>query len=156
MYNNEPSAYECPLCMVAQGKETPYNKRNDVVYENGKVIAFISPKWWVNNPGNVLVVPKHHVENIYDIPDDLLAEVQIIGKRIALAIKETYGCDGVSFRQHNEPGGGQDVWHFHLHVFPRWKDDELYQNHNNKRYVEEKYRSPYAEILRNFLAREKS
>lgn len=48
-------------------------------------------------------------------------------KEVALALKETYKCDGVSSRQHNEPCGGQDVWHYHLHVFPRYKDDNFYK-----------------------------
>jgi len=49
-------------------------------------------------------VPSQHQENVYAIPDDLLAAVQVAGKRVALAIRETYDCDGPSFRQHNQPG----------------------------------------------------
>ena len=44
----------------------------------------------------------------------------------ALALKTAFDCDGVSTRQHNEPAGNQDVWHYHLHVFPRFTDDGLY------------------------------
>ena len=151
MYNHEPKDFECPLCVVAQGGETDYNKRSDVVYEDEDVIAYVSPKWWVNNPGNVMVIPKLHVENIYDIGDELLSQVQVAGKKMALAIKESYGCDGVSFRQHNEPAGNQDMWHFHLHVFPRWKGDDLYKNHDNKRYVEEVERKEYSDKLRDYF-----
>lgn len=43
-------------------------------------------------------------------------------------MKQAFGCDGVSTRQHNEPAGDQDVWHFHLHVFPRWTGDDLYRS----------------------------
>lgn len=98
-----------------------------------------------------MVIPKQHVENIYNIENDLLAKVQVIGKKIAVGIKETYKCDGVSLRQHNEPSGGQDVWHFHLHVFPRWAGDELYENHKNKRFVEEGERAEYSQKLRSYL-----
>lgn len=117
------------------------------------VVAYMSPKWWVNNPGNVMVIPRKHVENIYDIEDELLSRVQIVGKKIALAIKEAYGCDGVSFRQHNEPAGNQGVWHFHLHVFPRWEDDDLYKNHDNKRFVEEGERKEYSNKLRKYFSK---
>jgi len=55
-------------------------------------------------------------------------------------------------RQHNEPDGGQDVWHFHVHVFPRYKDDKLYQNHDKKRYVDKKDRQQYVNKLKEFLS----
>ncbi len=131
MYNHEPESYVCPLCSTAKGIETDSNKKSDIVFEDECVIAYISPRWWKNNPGNVMVIPKKHVENIFDISDELLSQVYILGKQIAIGMKETYACDGTSFRQHNEPAGNQNVWHFHLHVFPRWTDDELYLNHNN-------------------------
>jgi histidine triad (HIT) family protein len=137
--------------VVASGEETDLNKRSDIVFENNDVVAYISPKWWVNNPGNVMVIPKRHVENVYDISDELLSKVYMVGKQSALAMKETYKCDGTSFRQHNEPAGNQDVWHFHLHVFPRYKDDDLYLNHKNKRFVDEEERAPYAEKLRSYF-----
>ena len=151
MFNHEPKGYLCPLCVVAKGGETDLNKRTDVVFENEDVIAYISPKWWVNNPGNVMVIPRKHFENVFDIPDDLLAKVQLLGKKVALGMKETYQCDGVSFRQHNEPAGGQEVWHFHLHVFPRWKEDNLYLNHKDARYVTAEEKKPYAQKLKNYF-----
>ena len=45
---------------------------------------------------------------------------------MALTMKVVYSCDGISTRQHNEPAGNQDVWHYHLHVTPRYKDDVFY------------------------------
>ena len=154
MYNHEPKEYSCPLCVVVDGGETKHNKQSDIVYKDEDVIAFTSPRWWVHNPGNILVIPRKHVENIYDIEDALLAKVQVVGKKIAKAIKETYKCDGISFRQHNEPDGDQCVWHFHLHIFPRWKDDELYLNHKNLSFVHENKRAPYAKLLKEHLSRE--
>ncbi|MCA9359994.1 HIT family protein [Candidatus Kaiserbacteria bacterium] len=151
MYNHEPANYECPLCIVSSGGETEYNKQSDIVFENDDVLAFVSPKWWVNNPGNIMVIPKEHVENIYDISDELLAKVQVVGKKVALAMKEVYRCDATSFRQHNEPVGNQDVWHYHLHVFPRWEGDDLYINHKNKSFVEAEKREVYAKKIREYF-----
>ena len=59
------------------------------------------------------------------------------------------GCDGVSSRQHNEPAGNQDVWHYHLHVFPRWENDKLYFERRHSTSPEQ--RRPYAEKLRAWL-----
>jgi histidine triad (HIT) family protein len=145
MYNHEPDGYECFFCALAQGKETELNKQSDIIFNNGRVLALVSPRWWLNNPGNVLVIPRGHFENIYDIPDEVLAEVQQVGKKVALAMKESYGCDGVSFRQQNEPAGSQEAWHYHLHVFPRWSGDDLYINDNDSRYVTQEERQPYVE-----------
>lgn len=151
MHNHEPAGYKCPMCLLASGEGSEYNKLDDVVYQDERILAYIAPKWWVNNPGNVIVVPKEHIENIYDIDSVTLSEVYALGKRIAIAMKTSYGCDGVSFRQHNEPAGNQNVWHFHLHVFPRWEGDDLYQNHDKKRWVTEEEKKPYAEKLRAAL-----
>ena len=65
-------------------------------------------------------------------------------------MKGVLSCDGVSTRQHNEPAGNQDVWHFHQHVFPRYKGDELYRS-EKFRYDDDE-RSHYANLLREALS----
>jgi len=153
MFNHAPSDYICPFCEFVAGRETPYKQLDDIVYENDFVMAFVSPKWWPNNPGNVIIIPKKHVENLYDIPEEELMEITKASKKIGIAMREIYGCTGISTRQHNEPDGGQDVWHFHLHVLPRHKDDRLYQNHDQSTFVEPEARAPYAKKLREYLRR---
>lgn len=71
-------------------------------------------------------------------------------RRVALVFKATYRCDGVSTRQHNEPSGNQDVWHYHVHVFPRYRNDNLYGTRRGDSTPEG--RQPYAAKLRAFLA----
>jgi histidine triad (HIT) family protein len=152
MFNHQPASYKCPFCELIAGKEDAYAGKNDVVYENDTVMAKIAPKWWMNNPGGVLVFPKEHYENIYDTPDHAVAEIYKVVKKIAVAVRSTYDqCEGTSTRQHNEPVGNQDVWHLHVHVFPRYRDDGLYINHENKAFVDAATRAPYAEKLRTFL-----
>lgn len=151
--NHEPADYLCPFCNWLAGNETEYKQNNDIVYQDSLVTAFISPKWWVNNPGHVIIIPNEHIENLYTIPDALLAHVYTTTKRIAIAMKTAYGCDGTSTRQHNEPAGNQDVWHFHTHLFPRYQNDQLYENHANKSFVEPTERRPYATKLREELAK---
>jgi histidine triad (HIT) family protein len=121
------------------------------VYRGNGATAFIAPKWWDNNPGHVLVVPDRHAENIYDITADELGRVYAAAQLIATAMRASYGCAGVSTRQHNEPAGNQDVWHFHVHVFPRYAGDELYRNHDRTRWVDVAERAPYASLLREQL-----
>jgi histidine triad (HIT) family protein len=99
------------------------------VYHDHRITAFICRDKWPNNPGHVLIIPNRHYENIYTLPVPLAARIQECAQAIALALKRIYHCDGTSTRQHNEPAGGQDVWHYHLHVFPRYYDDNLYFSH---------------------------
>ncbi|HKC04851.1 MAG TPA: HIT domain-containing protein [Patescibacteria group bacterium] len=156
MYNHEPKDYDCPFCSLVLGQDDEINKQEYIVYQNDSTLAYVSPKWWINNPGHVLVVPKKHVENIYNIPDELLGDVYKTAKKIAIAIKETYESDGTSMRQHNEPAGNQDVWHFHVHVFPRFANDELYKNHDNKRWVEHAERMEFVKKLKRYFSRQES
>ena len=75
----------------------------------------------------MIVVPTAHSENLYEVPYDVGGDLFAAARRAALALKAAYGCPGTSTRQHNEPGGDQEVWHFHWHVFPRWPGDGLYE-----------------------------
>jgi histidine triad (HIT) family protein len=151
MFNHQPENYDCPFCNLLAGKESEYDRQNDIVFRNKWATAFVAPKWWSNNPGHVLVIPNQHCENIYDIPDEDLAEVYKLVKKISTAIRSTYNCQGTSTRQHNEPAGNQDVWHMHVHVFPRYDGDELYKNHDQNSFVNASESAPYAERLRTFL-----
>ena len=150
---HEPAGYRCPFCRLVAGEDLSANfsKQSDVFWRDDLVIAFISTAWWPANAGNALIVPNDHYENVYDISDDVLARVQIVGKRIAMAMRRTYPCEGTSFRQHNEPAGNQEVWHYHLHVFPRYGGDMLYERSWERRDTTPGERLPYAEKLRAAL-----
>ena len=71
-------------------------------------------------------MPNEHVENMYGVRPELAGDIHDTARRIALALRRAYGCEGISTRQHNEPAGCQEVWHYHLHVFPRYVGDDLY------------------------------
>ena len=153
MRSHEPAGYACPFCTVVSGGQTEHNAQSDVVYRANGTTAFVSPLWWLSNPGHVLVVPDRHVENLYGMTYDLLGAVYATAREVALALRAAYGCEGTSTRQHNEPGAGQDVWHFHVHVFPRYSGDELYARHGETRWVGGEERAQYAERLRAYFAR---
>ncbi|MBO0992765.1 HIT family protein [Bacillus sp. SD088] len=150
-FSHKPEAYECPFCRIVSGNERPNKgtKQRDIIYQNKHVTAFIASKWWPNNKGHVLVIPNKHFENIYALPAEMAAEIHRAAQLTALAMKHTYGCDGISTRQHNEPAGNQDVWHYHLHVYPRYANDTLYLT---KGYgTEPDQRHFYAEKLRSWI-----
>jgi histidine triad (HIT) family protein len=130
----------------------PHTQQSDVVLRTPGATAFINARWWPNNAGHVLVVPNAHVENIYELEPSAALHVHDATRQVALALKQTYGCDGISTRQHNEPAGYQEVWHYHLHVFPRYVDDGLYTLDHLHRYTSPAERIPYAERLREYFA----
>jgi len=154
MYNHAPEGYVCPFCLVVRGIENEHvwSKQDDVIYRDECITAFVSAGGQPNNKGHVLVIPNGHYENIYDLPDDLAAKIHAFSRRVALAMKEAYRCDGVSTRQHNEPCGYQDVWHYHLHVFPRYENDNLYTLHKRGGVIfPPEERKAYADRLRAYF-----
>lgn len=153
MYNHAPENYECPFCSIVAGKDQPgeYTKQEDIIYQDEIITSWVNCRRWPNNVGNILIIPNKHYENLYDIPDDVLAHVYKLGKQAAIAMKKAYGCDGVSTRQHNEPAGSQEVWHYHLHVFPRYKNDDFYILAEKHSMISAKDRVQYAQKLRDEL-----
>ncbi|KNX37529.1 HIT family protein [Luteipulveratus halotolerans] len=148
MWNHEPSEYDCPFCRLLRGEHGANNAESDIVARGERAFARVAPKWWPANPGAVLVIPVKHVENLYDIEPADGHAVWDLTRRVATAMRSAYGCDGTSTRQHNEPAGNQDVWHLHVHVFPRWTDDRLYQRHDEAGWYDVGERGAYADRLR--------
>ena len=145
--SHEPPGYECPFCRIQRGIFNDHNQPGDVIAVTAHAFARIAPKWWPGNPGAVLVIPREHHENLYDIPTVIGHAVWDLTQQVAIAMRRTYDCEGVSTRQHNEPDGNQDVWHLHVHVFPRHPGDDLYVRHREARWVGPDERMPYAEVL---------
>jgi histidine triad (HIT) family protein len=142
------------LCAIARDdiEKGPLFSPEDLIYSGEKVYAMISAYQWPNNPGNVVVVPNDHYENIYELPDEIAARIQAAAKWVALAMKAAWNCDGVSTRQHNEPAGNQDTWHYHLHVTPRYLSDDLYKTYlEGKALMPAEQRADYALDLRQAL-----
>ncbi|MCB2298153.1 HIT family protein [Clostridium tagluense] len=151
MYNHAPKDYICPFCLIVKGIENEHvlTKQDDIVYKDDYITAFIGAGWWNNNKGHVIIIPNNHFENIYELPNEFSAKIHEFEKEIAIAFKKVYKCDGVSSRRHNEHCGNQDVWHYHLHVFPRYKNDNLYLTGRELSKPEE--RLEYAEKLKNYF-----
>lgn len=150
-YNHAPPGYICPFCSLVQGalNEHVHSLLTDIVLQNASVTALISSHQWPRTRGHVIIIPNEHYENIYDLPLEVAADIHAVAKSVALAMKRKYGCKGISTRQHNEPAGNQDVWHYHLHVFPRYPNDGLYTSQGSL--MNSGQRAIYAQKLRAAL-----
>jgi histidine triad (HIT) family protein len=151
MYNHAPENYTCPFCLFIKGVEGEqvYSIQSDLIYHDEVVTAFVGSHQWPNNHGNVIVVPNEHFENIYELPLRFVQDIHRTAKCVALAMKKVYSCDGVSTRQHNEPAGNQDVWHYHLHVTPRYENDNYYST--QRQLMASSERAKHAEVMKKAI-----
>ncbi|MBP3275079.1 MAG: HIT family protein [Butyrivibrio sp.] len=106
----------CIFCKIANG-EIPSN----TIYEDDKFRVILD-----NGPatkGHALVIPKEHYANLFEMPQDLLADAAVVAKKVASNIKDKLSCDGLNLVQNNGETAGQTVMHFHLHIIPRYEND---------------------------------
>lgn len=106
----------CIFCKLANGVF-----QTNVVYEDDTFTAFLDASPAAK--GHTLIVPKHHVANVFEMPDDLGEKIYPVVKKIAARQKEVLGCDGVNVIQNNGQAAGQTVFHFHIHMIPRFEND---------------------------------
>ena len=109
---------DCIFCKIVAG-EIPATK----IYEDADVLAFLDIK--PVNPGHALVIPKKHFQSIHDTPDELVAQMSIVAKKIAGAIQKNLGAEGVNIGMNNGKAAGQVVFHAHIHVMPRYGKDSF-------------------------------
>jgi histidine triad (HIT) family protein len=109
---------ECIFCAIVESRAPA-----DVVFEDEETLAFmdINPA----NPGHTLVIPKRHVCDIYELDEEMAAEVMKATVRVARAIKKALQPDGMNLVQSNERAASQEIFHLHMHVIPRWYGDGL-------------------------------
>jgi histidine triad (HIT) family protein len=111
-------ADDCIFCKIVAG-ELPA----EIVDQDEHTVSFMDINPWTR--GHVLVIPRTHSRNLYEIDDQDLARVSAAAKRLALRMRDRLGCDGVNLINSCEPAAWQTVFHFHAHVIPRYDDDPL-------------------------------
>lgn len=109
---------DCIFCKIIAG-DIPCSK----VYEDSLFIAFLDIK--PVHKGHLLVVPKRHFVNIFDTPDMEGEAIYKVARDLAKAVAEATECDGVNIVQNNNSAAGQEVFHSHLHIIPRYDGDKL-------------------------------
>ncbi|MDE2728175.1 MAG: HIT family protein [Gemmatimonadota bacterium] len=107
---------DCVFCRIISGELD-----SATVFEDESTMAFLDLRQ--SNEGHVLVVPRNHIEQIYDLDKDTASALASTVCKVARAIRQVYKPDGLSIWQSNGPAAFQEVPHVHWHVFPRYTDD---------------------------------
>lgn len=108
----------CIFCKIISG-EIP----SSTIYEDDyfKVILDISPA----SKGHAIIIPKIHVENIFELDEFYASKIFVVATKVAKAMKDELQCDGFNILQNNGKIAGQSVFHFHMHLIPRYKEDNV-------------------------------
>ena len=108
----------CIFCKIAAG-EIP----SATLYEDDdfRVILDIEPA----SKGHALILPKEHYANLYELDDELAAKALVLAKKMITKLTDIVGCDGYNILQNNGKAAGQTVFHFHMHLIPRYADDNV-------------------------------
>ena len=106
----------CIFCKIAAG-EIP----SATIYEDDdfRVILDIEPA----SKGHALILPKDHYANLYELPEELASKALVVAKKVITKMTEIVGCDGYNVLQNNGEAAGQTVFHFHMHLIPRYNGD---------------------------------
>lgn len=108
----------CIFCKIVKGEIPSYK-----LYEDSDVFVMLDINPF--SKGHVLVLPKKHFENIYDIPENILCKVVSVSKFFAQKIKQEFHPEGIILLQNSGERAGQSVFHFHMHVKPVFLDSEI-------------------------------
>ena len=109
---------DCIFCKIANGEIPSATLYED---EDFRVILDLGPA----SKGHALILPKAHAANIYEISDDMAAKAMILAKKMVTKMTEALKCDGFNIVQNNGEPAGQTVFHFHMHLIPRYEGDQV-------------------------------
>lgn len=141
----KPSNEDCIFCKIV-AKSVPAT----LVHEDAATLAFMD--LGQVNPGHVLVATKFHARDIFELPDEDAGAVFRATARVARAVREAFGPQGLTLLQANGKAALQSVPHFHIHVLPRWEGDGMSLAWPAKNPPREKLEE-YAAKIRASLAR---
>lgn len=110
---------DCIFCKIANG-EIP----SATIYEDElfRVIMDIAPA----SKGHAIILPKNHMANIFELEQKEGEAILLVAKKVATAMKDELGCDGINILQNNGEAAGQTVFHLHVHLIPRYKEDQVH------------------------------
>ena len=109
---------DCIFCKIAAGEIPAATLYED---DDFRVILDLGPA----SKGHALIIPKEHYRNLYDIDEELASKAIVLAKKMVKKMTDVLGCDGYNIVQNNEEAAGQTVFHFHMHLIPRYKDDNV-------------------------------
>lgn len=109
---------DCIFCKIVKNEIDAYK-----IYEDDDCIVILDK--FPNNIGHSLVIPKKHVQNIFELDDDLAGKILKIASKISNGIQKSLKPDGIHLLQNNNKGANQTVNHFHMHIIPRYFGDTV-------------------------------
>jgi histidine triad (HIT) family protein len=115
---NRVTNENCPFCRMGR-----HELDHVAVLEDKDILVVMD--LYPATPGHVLVLPKQHIETLYEMPADIGAHIMTTAIQVAKALREKLSFDGLNLIQSNEVAAGQTVPHFHLHIVPRYKGDPV-------------------------------
>lgn len=126
----------CIFCKLANG-DIPTN----MIYEDElfAVIMDASPA----SKGHALILPKEHYANVYELPEETAAAAFVLAKKLAGKMSAALGCDGMNILQNNGTAAGQTVFHFHMHLIPRYESGSDFITWNQVELSEEEKTAVY-------------
>ena len=133
----------CIFCAIAAGTAPGHR-----IAEDDRVLAFLD--LFPAARGHTLIVPRAHAENLFEVGEEDLAAVAVTSRRIARAIRRALAPDGLGVFQLNGAAAGQTVFHYHMHLIPRWAGTPLALH--GRRRAEDSELAPVAEEIRKALA----
>lgn len=108
----------CLFCNVANG-----SMDSSTIFENSEFKVVLDP--YPAAKGHTLIIPKEHIENIYELDTESASRLFALATHIAKVLKNMYNCDGLNILQNNGKAAGQTVFHFHMHLIPRYDNDDV-------------------------------
>lgn len=108
----------CIFCKLANGDIPTATLYED---EDFRVILDANPA----SKGHALILPKEHYADFYELDDEIAAKVMVLAKKMVTKLRGVLGCDGYNIVQNNGECAGQTVFHYHLHLIPRYEGDDV-------------------------------
>lgn len=136
---------QCIFCKIIN-KEIP----GQILFENEHVLAFLDISQ--TTKGHTLVIPKKHAEDVFSMSEEDMCHVFSVIPKLANALKTTFNADGMNIVNNNKPVAGQTVFHYHVHLIPRYSTEDSFQinyTNNMSKYTPESLATLKEEVLAN-------
>ena len=133
----------CIFCKLA-AREIP----SHTIYEDDDFLVFLDV--FPSSLGHTLIIPKAHYENIFDIPEDAAANLQRLVVKTAAVLKNSLSTAHINILQNNGTAAGQTVFHYHVHLIPRYENDDVRIGWTTAKHSSEEFTSCIDNIKSNF------
>lgn len=133
---------DCIFCRIVSGEQ-----KSNVVFQDDLVIAFLDQ--FPISDGHTLVIPKEHYIDIHEISPEAMARVAVVAKKLADKYKKVLNCDGLNLVNNNSKMAGQGVFHYHMHVVPRYGSDKIRFNFHDFANANADLGSVYKKIMKS-------